>query len=114
MNKMKGNINPKKITKEITENLKGIDFTQFKKGELSNEEIKVFKQELMDMELSVIKLKLNLKMEELYKSNPSIGHKGLVLSVLETLPIDTSPELFSIITEYILNEWSKLENKMAA
>ena len=41
---MKGNIDPKKVMQEISENLNGIDFSQFKKGELPKEEIQQFKK----------------------------------------------------------------------
>ncbi len=110
---MEGSIDPKKVVNEINEILNEFRNSPIDKN-MSTQDIAEIKVELLKVEELALQIKLKLNIEDLFKKQPQLSSREVIIKIFEILPSKTSKELFPGLTEFIINKWDELGRKMAA
>jgi len=113
MENMKGNIDPKEVVNDINSILSELRNSPIDKN-MSSQDIAEIKEELLKVEELALKIKLKMKIEDLFKKEPQLSSREVIIKIFEKLPPKTSKELLPNLTEFIIEKWDELGRKMAA
>jgi len=113
---MKGN---KKIDAQaILDELKNGDLSNIseavKNGNFSKEEIDSIQNDVEYLVLTACKTKLSLELRFLSEEEPTMILRDVIVKMLNLLPEDIEEAHIPILTEFIIEKWKSISQKLAA
>lgn len=100
------------------DNLKSFDAKEMidaiKKGDFSKEDIQSIREDVNDLMLLACKTKISLNIGDLYKEQPHLPLRDVVVKMLNLLPKEIKEKEISILTNFIMENWKNYTQKKAA
>jgi len=108
------NINPEEIIEKLKSNELEKVIDAVREGDFSKEDIAEISKDFDDLILEAYKTKFSLEIGFLLEEQPDLSVRDVVVKMLKMLPEDVEESHILILTNFIIEKWKSIPQKLAA